>query len=215
MLLHMNKPTSLTQETLQQAVEELTQRDHDLARVYAQFGIPPMWGRQPGFATLIHMILEQQVSLASAQAAFDKLCAIVDPLTPESFLPLDDETLRGAGFSRQKTSYGRYLAQAILDGSLDLDALTTLPDDEAQKELCKLKGIGPWTADIYLLMVLRRPDRWPIGDRALVVAAREVKGLAADPTPEQMTELGEAWRPYRSVAARLLWHHYLNTPRKR
>lgn len=215
MLLYMTNPTSLTQETLTSAVEELAQRDADFARVYAQFGVPPMWGREPGFATLIHMILEQQVSLASAQAAFDKLCALVEPLTPESFLPLDDDTLRGAGFSHQKTSYGRFLAQAILDGTLDLDGLATLPDEEARAELCKLKGIGPWTADIYLLMVLRRPDRWPIGDRALVVAAREVKGLAADPTPEEMTELGEAWRPYRSVAARLLWNHYLNTPRKR
>jgi len=211
----MPKPISLTQKTLASVVEELAQRDADLARIYAQFGVPPMWERKPGFATLIHMILEQQVSLASAQAAFDKLCALVDPLTPETFLLLDDETLRGAGFSRQKTSYGRFLAEAILDGSLDLNALVTLPDEEASAELCKLKGIGPWTADIYLLMVLRRPDRWPIGDRALVVAAREVKGLAADPTPDEMTELGEAWRPYRSVAARLLWNYYLNTPRKR
>lgn len=211
----MSKPISLTQETLTSAVEELTQRDSDFARVYTQFGVPPMWGRESGFATLTHMILEQQVSLASAQAVFDRLCALVDPLTPTGFLALGDEALRGIGFSRQKTSYGRYLAQAILEGSLDLDELATWPDDKACAELCKLKGIGPWTADVYLLMVLRRPDRWPIGDRALVVAAREVKGLAADPTPAEMTELGEAWRPYRSVAARLLWHHYLNTPRKR
>lgn len=211
----MTQPTSLTQETLTTAVEELVQRDADLARVYAQFGVPPMWDRQPGFATLIHMILEQQVSLASAQAAFDRLCEAVDPLTPPGFLELDDQALRAVGFSRQKTSYGRYLARAILDGALDLNALSTWPDEEVHTKLCELKGIGPWTADIYLLMVLCRPDRWPIGDRALVVAAREVKGLDADPTPQEMTDLGEAWRPYRSVAARLLWHHYLNTPRKR
>lgn len=211
----MTTPIPLTQEMLTAAVEELAQRDADLARVYAQFGVPPMWGRAPGFGTLIHMILEQQVSLASAQAAFDRLCAQVDPLVPTGFLALDDQELRAVGFSRQKTSYGRYLAKAILDGALDLDALSTWPDEEVRAKLCELKGIGPWTADIYLLMVLRRPDRWPIGDRALVVAARKVKGLDADPTPQEMTDLGEAWRPYRSVAARLLWHHYLNVPRKR
>lgn len=211
----MTTPTLLTQETLTAAVETLAQRDDDLARVYAQFGVPPMWDRAPGFGTLIHMILEQQVSLASAQAAFDRLCEAVDPLMPQGFLTLDDDALRGVGFSRQKTSYGRYLAKTILDGALDLDALSALPDEEVHAKLCELKGIGPWTADIYLLMVLCRPDRWPIGDRALVVAAREVKGLDADPTPQGMTDLGEAWRPYRSVAARLLWHHYLNTPRKR
>lgn len=211
----MTTPAPLTQEALAAAVEELAQRDDDLARVYDQFGVPPMWDRAPGFATLIHMILEQQVSLASAQAAFDRLCEAVDPLTPEGFLALDDGELRAVGFSRQKTSYGRYLAQRLLDGALDLAAMSALPDEEVHAKLCELKGIGPWTADIYLLMVLCRPDRWPIGDRALVVAAREVKGLSADPTPQEMTELGEAWRPFRSVAARLLWHHYLNTPRKR
>lgn len=205
----------LTTQTLNQACEHLAQVDQDLAAVYARLGTPPMWDREPGFPTLVHIILEQQVSLASAKAAFDRLCQIVDPLTPAGLLQLDDETLRAAGFSRQKTRYSRGLAQAILDGTFDLDALPRMSDDEARAHLVGLKGIGNWTADVYLLMVLRRPDIWPIGDRALVVAAKEVKGLAHDPAPEEMEALGEAWRPWRSVASRLLWHHYLNTPRLR
>lgn len=174
-----------------------------------------MWDREPGFPTLVHIILEQQVSLASALAAFNRLCEIADPLTPQSLLKLDDDTLRAAGFSRQKTRYSRGLAQAILDGTFEPEALPAMPDDDARAHLVNLKGIGNWTADVYLLMVLRRPDIWPIGDRALVVAAKEVKGLEQDPTPEEMEELGEMWRPWRSVASRLLWHHYLNTPRQR
>ena len=205
----------LTTESLLSAIEELAARDADLARVYARLGAPPLWEREPGFATLIHMILEQQVSLASAKAAFDKLLSVAKVLTPETFLALDDAQLRSMGFSRQKMRYGRFLAQALLDGSLDLEGVAALPDEEARAELCKLKGIGPWTADVYLLMVLRRVNVWPIGDRALVVAAREVKGLAADPSPAEMETLGEAWRPYRAVAARLLWHHYLNCPRQK
>ena len=211
----MSKPIALTQSLLEQAIHELTARDADLARVHADLGAPPMWERAPGFPTLVHMILEQQVSLASARAAFDRLRALVEPLTPQGFLELDDETLRGVGFSRQKTGYGRHLAQAILGGEFALEELHRHHDDEARRQLMRLKGIGAWTADVYLLMVLRRPDVWPIGDRALVVAAREVKRLPADPTSAEMTALGETWRPWRAVAARLLWHHYLNTPRVR
>lgn len=211
----MSTPISLTEPLLEQAVRELTALDPDLARVYTSLGAPPMWERASGFPTLIHMILEQQVSLASARAAFERLQALVDPLTPEGFLALDDAALRAVGFSRQKIGYGRHLAQAILSGEFALHELHQHDDEEARRQLVRLKGIGAWTADVYLLMVLRWPDVWPIGDRALVVAAREVKRLPADPTPAEMEALGEAWRPWRAVAARLLWHHYLNTPRVR
>ena len=175
-----------------------------------RFGLPPFWTREPGFVTLVHIILEQQVSLASAQAALDRLKIEADPLTPESLLSLDDETLRRVGFSRQKTRYARLLAHAVLSGDLNLDGMVDLPDHEAQSALTALKGIGPWTADVYLLMALRRADMWPIGDRALVVAAREVKGLDHDPSPAEMREIGAAWQPVRAVAARILWHHYLS-----
>lgn len=169
-----------------------------------------MWAREPGFPTLVHIILEQQVSLASARAAYDRLLAVVSPLTPGRFLELDDARLRAIGFSRQKTAYGRYLAQALLNGQLDLDALGAMDDAAVRSALTQIKGIGPWTADIYLLMALRRPDVWPSGDLALAAAVQSIKGLAARPVPDELQALGENWRPWRAVAARLLWHHYLS-----
>jgi len=199
----------LDPESYRGALDELAGRDADLGRVLSDLGPPPMWDREPGFATLIHIILEQQVSLASARACFDKLVAAVGEPTPEALLALDDEALKAAGFSRQKAEYARVLAAAVRDGGLDLDALTDLSDHEVRGRLTSVKGIGRWTADIYLLMALGRPDVWPVGDLALVAAAKRVKRLETRPTADEFRELGEAWRPWRSVAARLLWHRYL------
>ena len=199
----------LTEARLLEGVAVLTAQDADLAAVVHRWGPPPLWAREPGFPTLIHIILEQQVSLASARAAFDRLLALATPLTPTRFLELDDATLRTVGFSRQKTGYSRHLAQAIVTGEFDIDGLGTLPDDAARTALVARKGIGPWTADIYLLMCLGRPDVWPVGDLALQVAMQSIKGLAQRPTVVEMEKIGEAWRPWRAVAARLLWHHYL------
>ncbi len=205
----MTIPT-LDQTSYHRALGELAGRDRDLGRILQSLGPPPIWDREPGFPTLVHIILEQQVSLASARACFDKLLKTVERLTPESLLTLDDGVLKEAGFSRQKTSYARILAKEVRTGRLDLVGLANLPDDEAREQLMRLKGIGRWTADIYLLMALGRPDVWPVGDLALVIAAQRVKGLEARPNPEEFRDLGEAWRPWRSVAARLLWHHYLS-----
>jgi DNA-3-methyladenine glycosylase II len=191
------------------ALDELAGRDHDLGGVLAELGPPPMWDREPGFPTLVHIILEQQVSLASARACFDKLLARVDRLTPAALLELDDETLKAAGFSRQKAAYARGLADAVAGGGLDLDGLATLPDDAVRERLLRIRGVGRWTADIYLLMALGRPDVWPRGDLALATAAQRVKHLDTRPDPEEFHRLGDAWRPWRSVAARLLWHRYL------
>lgn len=199
----------LTAVTLEEGIHHLIQIDPDLARLYATNGTPPMWVRDPGFATLIHTILEQQVSIASAKVAFEKLKKICDPLTPKAFAALDDAALKRAGFSRQKMRYGRMLAHAILNNDLDLDLLPLLPDDEARKQLTQLKGIGPWTADVYLLMALRRLDIWPTGDLALQIAVQDAKQLDERPTTTTMAQIGEPWRPWRAVAARLLWHHYL------
>jgi DNA-3-methyladenine glycosylase II len=203
---------SLTEEAFAQGLNVLVGRDPDLAGIMEKLGPPPMWARDPGFPTLIHIILEQQVSLASARAAYDRLLAQAAPLTPARFLVFDDATLKQIGFSRQKTAYGRELAGAILDGRLDLDALEGLDDGTVRSELIKLKGIGPWTADIYLLMALRRPDAWPSGDLALATAAQRVKRLGSRPTPDELEALGADWRPWRAVAARLLWHYYLSNP---
>ncbi len=203
-------PVSLTEETFAYGLHDLCDRDPDLAQIRTDFGPPPMWAREPGFPTLIHIILEQQVSLASARAAYERLLVATSPLTPSRFLELDDVALKTIGFSRQKTAYGRGLAEAILDGQLDLAGLESLDDAAVRSELIKIKGIGPWTADIYLLMALRRPDVWPVGDLALASAAWRVKGLASRPTPEELDALGAGWRPWRAVAARLLWHYYLS-----
>jgi DNA-3-methyladenine glycosylase II len=204
----INRP--LDARSYRRGLADLAERDADLGRVLYELGPPPMWDREPGFGTLIHIILEQQVSLASARACFGKLVAAVGELTPQSLLALDDESLKVAGFSRQKAEYSRVLAAAVDDGELDLQALAGQGDDEAREQLMCLKGIGRWTADIYLLMALGRPDVWPVGDLALVTSAMRVKGLATRPSPDEFHALGDAWRPWRSVAARLLWHHYLS-----
>ena len=201
---------------METGLSRLLQIDSDLRRVHREFGSPPLWPREPGFATLVHIILEQQVSLASARAAFDRLRTAIGPITPTSFLTLSDAALLKVGFSRQKTSYCRYLANALIQKDIDLESLANNPDDSSvRSELMKLKGIGAWTADIYLLMALRRPDIWPVGDLALAVALREVKRLERRPGPDEMEQIAAAWCPHRAVAARLLWHHYLSTPRRK
>jgi DNA-3-methyladenine glycosylase II len=200
---------SLTAERLAVAVDELSARDADLAGIVARHGPPPLWDRPPGFGTLLRIILEQQVSLASGQAAFDRLRGIADPLTPSRFLALGDAELRTIGFSRQKARYGRALATAVDGGALDLDGLAELDDEAVHSALQGVPGIGPWTSTIYLLMVLGRPDVWPVGDIALAASVGEVKGLGRRPDATEMTVLGEVWRPWRSVAARLFWQDYL------
>ena len=205
----------ITHQTFNNALTILGQRDPDLAAIVDRFGAPRIWRRPRGFATLVLLILEQQVSLASANAAFERLTATAGALTPESLATLSDEQFRGAGVSRQKTRYVRHLGDCVLGGTLRLDRLARLDDDGVREHLTQVKGIGPWTADVYLLTALMRPDVWPVGDIALQAAAHAVKGLEARPGPEVLVEIGEAWRPWRSVAARLLWHHYLNTVRKK
>jgi DNA-3-methyladenine glycosylase II len=202
--------TPLTPTILARAARTLARRDADLGAVIQKYGVPPLWDRPPGFATLVHIILEQQVSLASALSAFKKLEAALGTVTPEALLTLDDAQLRAIGFSHQKTRYARELARMLLSGALDLDALTGLDDDAVRTELIKVPGIGRWTADIYLLMVLCRPDLMPVGDLALLVALQQVKKLPARPTQDALQQSAEAWRPYRAVAARILWHQYLS-----
>jgi DNA-3-methyladenine glycosylase II len=208
------KPQILTVRSYAEGLRSLAGRDPDLAHLLDAFGAPPEWFREPGFPTLIHIILEQQISLASAKAAFTRLLALATPLTPASFLSLDDAELKRAGFSRQKTAYGRHLARSIMDGELDLEALVESDDATVKAELLKVKGIGEWTADIYLLMALRRPDAWPAKDLALMIALQEVKRLGSRPTPAELETLAEQWRPHRAVAARLLWQYYLHRPAK-
>ena len=200
----------LTDRSLVEATRMLAEQDADLAEVVGRLGTPPLWARTPGFATLVHIILEQQVSLASARAAFNRLKDALGEVTPERVLTLNDSDLKAIGFSRQKTAYARYLAEAVENKSLDLTILNELDDEAARAALTKLKGIGSWSADIYLLMALCRPDVWPSGDLALATAVHQVKRLPARPGKEELDAIGRAWQPYRAVAARVLWHHYLN-----
>src|SRR3989454_10611224 len=205
-----NRSMHLDQPTFVQAVHELTCKDGDLAQVIESYGRPPLWVREPGFPTLVYIILEQQVSLASAKAAFDRLNVAVRPLTPVRFLKLTDGELLRIGFSRQKTLYTRLLAESLARRHFDLRYLHDLPDDSAHKMLVAFKGIGKWTADIYLLSALRRPDIWPTGDLALATAVQEVKHLRQRPSPERLEKMSAPWRPWRAVAARLFWHAYLS-----
>jgi DNA-3-methyladenine glycosylase II len=187
----------------------LVDADDALARVVAEHGVPPFWSRPAGFRALVLLILEQQVSLASAEAAYRRLRERVRTVTPETVLACSPEALRADGVSRQKDRYLRALSEAVLTGALDLDALATHDDDTARAELIALPGIGRWTADVYLLACLGRPDLWPVGDRALQVAVAETLELPEVPDPVALEGLGERWRPHRSSAARILWHGYL------
>jgi DNA-3-methyladenine glycosylase II len=209
----MDLPNPLTEETLHQHAAKLGRIERRFQHILERLGPPPLWRREPGFPTLVLIILEQQVSLASARAAYNRLLELCPMLTPETFLGLGDEALRQAGFSRQKTAYCRGLARAMIEGQLDLESLTGKDDETVRRELISVKGIGAWSADIYLLMVLRRPDIWPVQYRALAVSAGRLWEMVEAPSPAELAQMGESWRPYRAVAARLLWHHYLNNGR--
>lgn len=199
----------LDENKLKEAAHWLAERDSALARVLQRYGYPPLWAREPGFSTLVHIILEQQVSLASANAAFGRLRERLVSITPEGLSALDDDTLRNIGFSRQKTVYARHLAGELISQRLRLDQLSHLPDDEVRWTLKQLKGIGDWTADIYLSECLLRPDILPKGDIAMQEAFRVLKNLPARPVHEAFVEQTRHWQPWRSVGARLLWHFYL------
>ena len=207
-------PKRLNQTKLERAVAVLAADHAEFAVVYEKYGVPPMWDREPGFETLLQIILEQQVSLASAKACFDKLELRLSEVTPERFLTVSDLDLKRDGFSRQKTSYGRGLANAIIEGTLDLPTLEHLADADVKEALISLKGIGSWTADIYLLMALLRPDVMPRGDIALHSAWHRISGKPK-PTSDEFLAIAERWRPHRSTAARLLWHFYLSEKRPR
>jgi DNA-3-methyladenine glycosylase II len=208
-MTRMETGRPLTVRTLRGAAGELGESDPRLGVSVERYGPPPLWSREPSYATLVHLILEQQVSLASAQAAFDRLgVALGGSVEPRELLQLSDAELRAIGFSRQKTGYARTLASAMLDG-FDLEALSAMPDDEVRRALIAMPGIGPWTADIYLTMCLLRPDVWPHGDLALATSARDLLELDERPTFAELGVIAERWHPYRAVAARIFWHDYL------
>lgn len=188
---------------------KLARKDPDLRHVIDEHGFPPMWTRPATFTTLILTILEQQVSLASAYAAFKKLKERIGTITPKKILALTDVELRACYFSRQKIVYARELATAMLSKQIRLKQFHSLGDNEVREALKKIKGIGDWTADVYLMHAMQRTDLFPLGDIALVNSLKEVKKLDARITREEMLQVAEPWRPYRTIAAMILWHAYI------
>ena len=205
----MQSAKPLTQQSLALAARELAARDKTLATILSTHGDPPLWRRAPGFATLVHIILEQQVSLKSAKSMLLRLEAAVQPFTPLRFIELGDSYLRGLGVTRQKSAYLLDLSASIVSGELSFAKLARMSDDDARIALTRVKGIGSWSADVYLLMAMRRADIWPAGDLALAVAMKDLYGLAQRPGSNELERLAEKWRPHRAVAARMLWQHYL------
>jgi DNA-3-methyladenine glycosylase II len=198
----------LTKASLADAATRLARYDKDLAFILKTYGPPPMWARRPGFPTLVRIILEQQVSLASAASMFERLKKNIIPLKPARFIDLGEPHLKSLGLTRQKSAYCLHLAEIVRDKRLNLSVVSTLSDDEAKAALMQVKGIGSWSADIYLLMVLRRPDIWPATDLALVTTVSRLKKLET-PTANRLMTIADTWRPFRSVAARMLWQYYL------
>jgi len=191
---------------MQQAIDYLITKDPIFAQITRTYGIPIIPRRPQGFATLVLLILEQQVSIDSAKAAFVKLQSKVQNFIPQQLLDLPDEDFRSAGVSRQKTTYIKGLATAIIDKKLDLESLPSKSSEEVREELIKLKGIGNWTIDIYLMFSLEAPDIFPIGDIAVVNTMKEFWEFK---TREEMLSHAENWSPYKSYATYFLWHHYL------
>jgi len=203
----------LTTQTLASAAAELAARDPHLGSIYKVHGAPPMWGRRPGFETLLRIVLEQQVSLVSARSMFARLSNNVQPFTPEGFISVGESRLRSLGVTRQKSHYCIQVAHAFTNG--DLRRINVMSDENAHATLLRIKGVGPWTANIYLLMALKRPDIWPDGDVALANAVGKLQRLKEGPSFIELAKIADAWRPYRSVAARMLWQFYLAERKRR
>lgn len=212
--MSLNYPQRLDEKTQQIAINELIRVEPSFSIVIDTYGPPPFWERKESFGSLIKIILEQQVSLASAHAAFDKLVAALVKVTPDNFLTLNDAQLKSIGFSRQKTSYARNLASAVKTGVLDLTRLSSCSDEDVRSSLISIKGIGVWTANVYILTAMQRPDIWPRGDIALAASYQMLKQIPQRPGSDEMEQVSRRWSPWRSVASRLLWHYYLSSKGK-
>jgi DNA-3-methyladenine glycosylase II len=201
---------SFTEQNFHQFCDKLASHDASFSTIISAFGYPPFWSRPNTFESLIHIILEQQVSLASALSALQKLKEKIGIISAENLLILTDEELKACYFSRQKTVYARDLAKNILNGNLDLKQLETLSDEEVREKLTAIKGIGNWTTEVYLMMILHRTDVFPVGDLAAVNALKKLKNLPKETSKERLLQIAEAWKPFRTIATLLLWHEYLS-----
>ncbi|MBD1395214.1 DNA-3-methyladenine glycosylase 2 family protein [Mucilaginibacter sp. ZB1P21] len=206
-------PQQFTPDNFYTICDRLAEMDADLAHILQMHGYPPMWSRPNTFESLVHIILEQQVSLASALSALNKLRERVQEVTPARILLLTDAELKECYFSRQKSSYTRYLAEAIISGQIDLAVFEHMEDDEIRRHLTALKGIGNWTTDVYLMFALQRADHFPVGDLAIVNAIKALKSLPKETPKEELVLIAQQWSPYRTVASMMLWHYYLSKPK--
>ena len=200
---------TFTKDNFHLLCDHLAKKDKHLKQILQQHGYPPMWQRKPNFETLIHIILEQQVSLASAKAALNKLKEKIGIITPQKLLALTDAEMKACYFSRQKIIYARHLAWSMGNGELSIRKLINLPDDEIRNELKKIKGIGDWTVDVFLLMALQRADIFPVGDLAMMNSLKKTKQLPHHISKEEILEMSESWAPHRSIAAMIFWHAYI------
>ena len=202
-----------TDACVAEGAEWLALREPRFAAALEEIGPLPLRRREDGFRALLGAIVSQQISKAAAQTVWDRLAAAAHPLCPETNLALDEDALRAAGLSRQKADYARCLADAVITGAVDLDGLAGLPDEAIVEQLIALRGIGRWSAEVYLLFALGRPDVLPADDLALMIGAQRLKRLADRPNRTALTNIAEAWRPWRGPAALLLWHYYSSTGR--
>ncbi len=177
-----------------------------LSEIHKEYGAPPSWSRPPGFTSLVKIIIEQQVSISSAQAHYQRLSDYTEEVKPENLLSLSDLEFRQCHISRQKRDYLRALSDAVVNRELVIEKLPKIPEAESKKQLLAIKGIGNWTADIYLMLCLQKADIFPIGDIAVRTALKELNGMD---DPSEMIALAEEWRPLRSLATFYLWHYYL------
>jgi DNA-3-methyladenine glycosylase II len=198
-----------TAENFHSICDHLSKKDKDLKKIIKEYGYPPMWTRPNTFQSLILTILEQQVSLASAYAAFKKLREKIGTVTPRKILALTDEELRSCYFSRQKIVYARELAKAIVSKEISLKKISLSDEEMIRVALKKIKGIGDWTVDIYLIQVLQHTNVFPLGDIALVNSIKHVKNLPHHTTKEELIEISKLWHPYKAIATMLFWHHYI------
>jgi DNA-3-methyladenine glycosylase II len=189
--------------------KKLSKKDAHLKSILTQYGYPPMWTRKQGFETLILTILEQQVSLAAAFAAYKKLKNRIGAVTPAKILNMSNEDLRECYFTRQKQGYAKNLAEAFADKTLPWKQFPEMSDDDVRHHLTSIKGIGNWTADVYLMHALQRTDLFPLGDIALVNSLKETKQLHSHIGKDEMLQIAEPWRPLRTIAAMMLWHSYI------
>ena len=204
-----NRIPTFSETTFKNICDHLGKKDADLQLILNNYNYPPLWRRSASFETLVHIILEQQVSLASALAALNKIKEKITHITPVSLLALGDEELKACYFSRQKITYTKHLAQSLINNEINIGELNKMDNDAVRSTLTKIKGIGNWTVDVYLMMVLQRPDVFPLGDIALMTSIKEIKRLSKDISKEAIAKIASGWKPYQTIAAFILWHSYL------